>query len=158
MLPLPRRFAPLLLLVAAGLGPWTLYLTYTLPSRHVTSHYDLAWVGFDIALAASLALTAWCAYRPSKWLVPAATVTTTMLLCDAWFDLVSSSAPGERLEAALQAGFAELPLAALCAYIVWDAARSLTLLPGRQDPRREPQFERSSVAESPVRKPHGPSR
>ena len=28
--------------------PWILYLTFTLPSRHVTFHYDLAWVGFDV--------------------------------------------------------------------------------------------------------------
>ena len=48
-------------LVAVALVPWTLYLTFTLPSRHVTFHYDLAWVGFDVALAASFAATAWAA-------------------------------------------------------------------------------------------------
>ena len=54
-IPLPRWVTLLLILVAAGLVPWTLYLTFALPSRHVTSHYDLAWVGFDVALTASFA-------------------------------------------------------------------------------------------------------
>ena len=125
----PRWVAYLLIIVAVCLGPWTLYLTYTLPSRHVTSHYDLAWVGFDIALALAFAATGWCAYRATKWLAPAATVTGTMLLCDAWFDVITSSGAGERLEAMLEAGFAEVPLAALCGYIVWDTERFTGSLP-----------------------------
>jgi hypothetical protein len=126
---LPRWVAPLLFLVALGLGPWTLYLTYTLPSRHLTSHYDLAWVGFDVALLVAFALTGWSAYRSTKWLIPAAAVTGTMLLCDAWFDVITSTGAGERLEALLEAGLAELPLAAVCAYIVWDAERFTGSLP-----------------------------
>lgn len=132
MLSPPRWLAPLLFLVAVCLGPWTLYLTYSLPARHVARHYDLAWVGFDIALLTSFAVTALCAYRVTRWLVPAATVTGTMLLCDAWFDIVTSAGGGERLEATLEACFAELPLAALCAYIVWDAERFVTQLPHRR--------------------------
>lgn len=122
-IPLPRWIAPVLLLTALALLPWTLYLTYTLPSRHVTSHYDLAWVGFDIGLTAAFATTAWCAVRSSQWLVPAAAVTGTMLLCDAWFDVITSGGASERAEALLEAAFAELPLAGICALIVWDAER-----------------------------------
>ena len=51
----------LLALTAAGLLPWTLWLTFTLPSRHVTEHYDVAWVVFDCALFCAFAATAWCA-------------------------------------------------------------------------------------------------
>lgn len=121
--PLPRWVAPILLLTAAGLLPWTLYLTYSLPSRHVTQHYDLAWVGFDIALLSVFAVTAFCTVRSSQWLVPAAATTATMLLCDAWFDIVTSGGPGERMEAVLQAALAEIPLAAICWFIVYDAER-----------------------------------
>jgi hypothetical protein len=46
-----------------------------------------------------------------------------MLLCDAWFDVVTSGGGGERVEALLEAVFAELPLAALCGVIVYDAER-----------------------------------
>ena len=68
-IPLPHWVTLLLGVVALALVPWILYLTFTLPSRHVTLHYDLAWVGFDIALTASFAATAWAALRGSHWLV-----------------------------------------------------------------------------------------
>lgn len=106
-----------------GLVPWTLYLTFTLPSRHVTHHYALAWVGFDIALAAVFAATATAAARSSQWLAPLAAATGTMLVCDAWFDIVTSQGGGERVEAVLEAALAELPLAALCAFVVYDVER-----------------------------------
>ena len=62
------------------------------------------------------------AYRRSHLLVPFAAATGAMLLCDAWFDVVTST-PGERLEALLQAGFAEIPLALVCAFVVYDVER-----------------------------------
>lgn len=129
---LPRWIGPVFILTALGLGPWTLYLTYSLPSRHLARHYDLAWVGFDIVLLAAFAVTGWFAMHPSKWLVPAAAVTGTMLLCDAWFDIVTSSGGSEQVEAILEGCFAELPLAALCGYIVWDAEQFVALLPRRR--------------------------
>ncbi len=118
----PARWVTLLLgLVAVGLVPWTLYLTFTLPSRHVTFHYDLAWVGFDVALASAFAATTLAALRRSHWLVPLAAVTATMLCCDAWFDIVTSQGGDDTWQAVAEALFAELPLAALCAFIVYDA-------------------------------------
>jgi hypothetical protein len=124
--PLPRWVAPLLALVALFLVPWTLWLTFTLPARHITDRYDLAWVGFDIALAAAFAATAWAGVYRVRWLAPLAAATGTMLLCDAWFDIVTSSSGGEMVEAALEAALGELPLAALCTYIVLDVERFLT--------------------------------
>jgi hypothetical protein len=126
--PLPRWVGPLLLLAAAGLGPWTLWLTYSLPAKHVTSHYDLAWIVFDIALLCAFATTGWCVLKQSQWLVPAAAATGTMLLCDAWFDIDTSTGGSETTEAILEACFAELPLALLCAYIVYDVERFLATL------------------------------
>jgi hypothetical protein len=120
-IPLPRWMTVLLALVALALVPWTLYLTSTLPSRHVTFHYDLAWVGFDVALAGSFAATAWATLRGSQWLVPLAAVTATMLCCDAWFDVLTSKPGSELWEALAEAAFAELPLAAVCGFIVYDA-------------------------------------
>jgi hypothetical protein len=121
----PRWVPRLLALVAAGLIPWTLYLTFSLPSRHVTSDYDVAWVGFDIALAAAFGATAWSAIRQPQWLMAFAAALGAMLLCDAWFDITTSSGGDERLVAVLEALFGELPLAAICGYIVYDAERFL---------------------------------
>jgi predicted branched-subunit amino acid permease len=122
-MPFPRWITGLLVLAALALVPWTLWLTFSLPSKHVAHHYDVAWVGFDIALGAMFGLTARAAVRRSELLAPVAAATAAMLVCDAWFDVVTSTPP-ERLEALLQAGFAELPLAALCAFIAYDVERA----------------------------------
>jgi hypothetical protein len=109
------------------LVPWVMYLTFTLPRRHETVHYDLAWVGFDVALTASFAVTAWAVLRGSTWLGPFAAITATMLCCDAWFDVVTSR-PGKELAIAVaEAALAELPLAAVCGLVVYDAEQFLSL-------------------------------
>jgi hypothetical protein len=120
---LPRWIPGLLALTAVLLVPWTLWLTFSLPSRHVSDRYDLAWVGFDVALAAAFGATAWCAFHRLRWLGAFAAVTGTMLVCDAWFDIVTSHTGVEMAEAAVEAVLGELPLAALCAYIVYDTER-----------------------------------
>jgi hypothetical protein len=135
--PLPRWITPVLLLTSAGLLPWTLWLTFTLPSRHVTEHYDVAWVVFDCALFCAFAATAWCTVKASQWLVPLAAVTGTMLVCDAWFDVVTSIGTDDSLVAILEAIFAELPLAAVCALIVYDAERFRQATVVRYSRRRE---------------------
>ncbi len=139
-IPLPRWVAAVLFGLAILLVPWILYLTFTLPARHVTVHYDLAWVGFDVGLALTFAATAWAVVRGSHWLVPFAAVTATMLCCDAWFDVTTSRPGTELLEAIAQAAVAELPLAALCAFIVYDAEQFLAATVTR--------FRRASGAEN----------
>jgi hypothetical protein len=119
----PRRLALGLGVIAVLLVPWTLWLTFTLPTRHLAHNYRLAWVGFDVALAFAFAVTAIAVLRASPWLQAVAALTGTMLLCDAWFDVVTSSGGDERARAVLEAVVAELPLAALCAWIVLDTQR-----------------------------------
>jgi hypothetical protein len=133
--PLPRWIPLVLLFTAAALVPWTLWLTFRLPSRHVTEHYDVAWVVFDCGLFCAIAATAWSAVKGSQWLVPFAAVTGTMLVCDAWFDVMTSIGSGDSLEAILEAIFAELPLAAVCALIVYDAERFIQATFGRDSQR-----------------------
>jgi hypothetical protein len=120
--PLPRWVTPVLAATTVGLVPWTLWLTFSLPARHVSEHYDLAWVGFDIGLFTAFAATGWSIVRSSKWLVPLAAATGAMLLCDAWFDVVTAGR-SDRGEAVAEALLAEIPLAALCAFIVVDTER-----------------------------------
>jgi hypothetical protein len=110
--------------VVVALLPWTAFLTATLPGRHVTHHWDLAWVGFDLFEAAALAATLVALARNSARLAPIAAIAGTALLCDAWFDLVTAS-PGDDLRWSLgEALLAELPLAALCFWIALDASRA----------------------------------
>jgi len=140
------------MLTAAGLLPWTLYLTFSLPSRHVTEHYDIAWVVFDCALFCAFAWTAWCAIRSSQWLITAAAVTGTMLVCDAWFDVVTSIGSNDWVEAVLEAVFAELPLAAVCGLIVYDAERFLQAVRFGAHPRAAAGGARAARPAVPARR------
>jgi hypothetical protein len=113
---LRRWLAPLFLLAALALIPWTVYLVVTLPGRHLqTGYYDLAWGGFDLALATVLAATGYGLLRQKLWVQSTATAAATLLFCDAWFDTLSANDSVERLLAL--ALTVELPTAALCLLI-----------------------------------------
>lgn len=116
---IPHRWVTsLLVLGSALLIAWTLALAYRLPAQHTSQHWDVAWVGFDVALAAALCAWGWSIVRRAPWAPSAAAVAATLLLCDAWFDNVLANGHGEQLEAALEAVVLELPLALFC---VWTA-------------------------------------
>jgi len=118
-----RWVVPVLALVAVALLPWTLWLTVSLPSRHVSEHWDAAWVGFDVGEVVAFALAAYAAWRRASWLQGAAAVAGTMLLCDAWFDVLLSTGDEKVWLAVGQAVFSEIPLAVLCFWVAWDTAR-----------------------------------
>jgi hypothetical protein len=126
--PVPRWTVPLLGAAAVGLVGWTLYLTYALPAHHVTHEWRLAWAGFDLALAAAIGLTALGIVLEAPWLEGAAATTTTLLVTDAWFDIVLSAPGRDRLEAIVLALVAELPLAAFCFWIALNAERAIRAL------------------------------
>ena len=140
-----RWVAPFFFLIGLGLLPWTLYLVRSLKPDHSTGNWDLAWAGFDTLLAVFFILTAVAAWRRSSWIEACAAATGTLLLCDAWFDVVLESRGTELRTAVLEAVFVELPTAALCFWIARDAERfareALTSLdgltaPGPASPRR----------------------
>jgi hypothetical protein len=140
---LGRWLAPLFMLAALALIPWTVYLVVTLPGRHLQSgYYDLAWGGFDLALAAVLAATGYGLMRRILWVQSTATAAATMLFCDAWFDTLSANDSGERVLAAALALTVELPTAAVCLLIarhveeVAERARRYAVTAGRLRPRR----------------------
>jgi hypothetical protein len=96
--------------------PWIAYLAYSLPSRQVSADYDVAWAGFDVVLLAALAGTGYFALRRSRYLATAAAAAATLLVVDAWFD-VMTTLPGQRLEPVALAAGVELPLAAVCVWL-----------------------------------------
>ena len=105
------------------LVPWIVYLAVELPQQSRTAHYDVVWVGFDIAMFAALAGLGWCAWRRSTYTEVMAAVTATMLVTDAWFDVVTANNNVRRMEAFASALLIELPLAALCAWVAQNAER-----------------------------------
>ncbi len=120
-MPRKDRLVPaLFVLVGIGLLPWTLYLAVALPSHHRTPHWDVTWAGFDVMLMIALVTTAVAALRHSHLLPVAAGTAGGLLLADAWFDCLTAGGGGD-LALALGLAFGvELPLAALCLWIVLD--------------------------------------
>ena len=115
-----------LLFVAIGIAliPWAAAVGIALPSEHVARHWDVAWTGFDLVLAASLLATALSAARRPEWLQRSAAVSGTLLLCDAWFDTLTASTETELWIAGLLA-VGEVTLAALCFALAMQASRPL---------------------------------
>ena len=115
--PVLRRERRLALLVAAAccliLAGWIVVLAATLPHRFDAHHWRAVWVNFDILLLAAFAATAWAIWRQRQVLILLLTVTGTMLVCDAWFDVGTSLATSGIWISLLSAAFAELPLAFL---------------------------------------------
>jgi hypothetical protein len=130
---LRRHTGTLLLAGSLILIPWTLFLAYTLPTRHHVVHWDAIWVGFDLALALALLLTAITAIRGRPWLAIPATASGTLLVCDAWFDILTARGTHQIATALLEAVLVELPLAGLC---VWMALRVERILLRRIANRR----------------------
>jgi len=116
-----------ILFAAAGVFmlPWTIWLSSSLSPRHVSTHWDLAWSGFDSGLAVLFIMTAIAAYHRSVWVGPLAAALGTLLVTDAWFDIVLASHADELRYSILLAAFAELPAAAFCFWIAIRTERFL---------------------------------
>lgn len=103
---------------ALVLIPWIVQLARNLPARHVTGHWDLVWVGFDLIMLANLLVTLWLMFRRTVWVVVSASALATLFIIDAWFDTVASR-PGKEQHQALFFGAVELVLAALTYRMVY---------------------------------------
>lgn len=121
---LPKWFIAIYVVVIALLIPWIMYLAYSLPVHHVARHWDLLWVGFDIGLLVILGLTLYLAMKHSAWVILGATSLATMLLIDAWFDILTSR-PSDVWLAVLMAIMFELPLAVVSFWMAYRILRNL---------------------------------
>ena len=122
---LPGWIAPVFLGLTVLMAPWTAWLVVALPDRTEAHHWAIAWAGFDAMLAISLGATAVAIVGRRTWTEISAAVAGTLLVCDAWFDVLTAH-PGVGLAiAAGQALLVELPLAALCFWIAWSVDRVL---------------------------------
>jgi hypothetical protein len=95
------------------LAAWIGVLAVTLPKFYHTGAWRGAWVGFDVGLLAAFAATGWAAWRRRQLLIVCLVVLATLLVCDAWFDVVLDVATGGFVTSLLAAFLLELPLAAL---------------------------------------------
>ena len=111
---------------AVVLVPWLIYLAATLPDRQRAHDWRLAWVGFDAALMLAFAATAWFGWRSRQIVITAFLVTATLLLCDAWFDVVLSWGSTEQTTAIVTAIGGEIPFAVFLLTVYHRLVRTLT--------------------------------
>ncbi|OBG94938.1 hypothetical protein A5697_02285 [Mycobacterium sp. E3251] len=103
--------------------PWLGYLSVTLPENYVAHNWPVTWVGFDILLVGFMVATAVLGYLRRQLLVPAAFTTGVLLICDAWFDLMTAG-PKDVWLSVTTALLVEVPLAV---FLIFSAQRLMRL-------------------------------
>ncbi len=106
--------------------PWLVVLAATVPSSARAMHWSTAWVGLDAAEGCSLVVTGALVMRRDERCALTAVVTATLVLTDAWFDVLTSAPGSAQFTALVLAVGVEAPTAVLC-----------TTLAVRSFPRRE---------------------
>ena len=114
-------FSVVCCLVLAG---WIVILALTLHRSYTTTHWRLAWVGFDVALLGGFAATGWAFWRGRQIVIACLLVTATLLCCDAWFDVILDLRTSDMWWSIASALVIELPLA----FLMFNAARRLIRL------------------------------
>ncbi len=100
-----------------GLIPWTIGLALTLPRTYLVKDWPIAWTGFDVVLLTCLATTAWSLWKQRQIAIPVSMITSVLLLCDAWFDILTAHRGHCLMVSIATAILAELPIAILLGLI-----------------------------------------
>jgi hypothetical protein len=111
-----RVGAVVLAAIVLLLPPWAVYLALVLPAQQVTPNWDVVWVGFDLALSVLAAAALVALRRRSGWSPVLSGALAAALVCDAWFDVMTSTGE-ERMLAVSLALLVELPVAAVVAVV-----------------------------------------
>ena len=101
----------LIVLASSLLTAWIFYLIFALPTTYRAENWDVAWIGFDIAMLICLAATAWAILKRRQLAIPGAMVSATFLVIDSWFDVITSQAGLDFKLALASALFVEIPSA-----------------------------------------------
>ena len=120
-----RLIVPFFALAGVVLIPWTFVLTFGLPAHHETADWRTVWAGFDAAEALALLGVAIAALRRSQALALVAAIAGTLLCTDAWFDITLEWGGKHKTSSIVEAIVVELPLAAICFWVAWDAENAL---------------------------------
>jgi hypothetical protein len=103
--------------------PWLGYLSVTLPENYVAHNWPITWIGFDVLLVGFMLTTAALGYLRRQLLVLAAFTTGVLLICDAWFDLMTAG-PKDIWLSVITAVLVEVPLAI---FLITSAVRIMRL-------------------------------
>ncbi len=122
-LSIPAWTASVYIILSLILLPWAVYLGATLPTHHLSAHWDISWTGLDVALFITMLTTGILAYLKSHWVIISSSTVGSLLIVDAWFDTMSQRKTLQLHEAIILAIFIELPLAFISYFIAFKALR-----------------------------------
>lgn len=111
-----------------ALAAWIGILAVTLPPHYRAGGWRGTWVGFDVAELLAFAASGWAAWRRRQLLIVSLVVLATLLVCDAWFDVMLDDHTAGFPTSLASALLVELPLALLA---ILFARRLLRLAIGR---------------------------
>ncbi len=133
----PRvRWLPIALGAAAlAVLPALVVALVVVPELEVAHRLRLAWTGLDVFELAAMAWTGTALHRRSPTAIIPATITGALLVCDAWINVVPSTA-AQQAEGIVLA-FVELPLAALSFWVAAHTTRT-AFTSGRRHSRTSP--------------------
>ena len=119
-----RRIRLSLMIVGSiAMIPWLGYLYVTLPDRYIAHNWTVTWVGFDVLLVGFMLATALLGHLRRQLLMLAAFSSGVLLICDAWFDLMTAG-PKDLGLSLVTALLIEVPLAI---FMITGALRILRL-------------------------------
>jgi hypothetical protein len=104
-----RMRLSLMIACSIGMIPWLVYLSMTLPENYVAHNWRATWIGFDMLLVAFMVATAFFGYLRRQVLLFSAFTSGVLLICDAWFDLMTAG-PNDIGLSVVTALFIEVPL------------------------------------------------
>jgi hypothetical protein len=118
-----RRQVGLLFMMAVCivLAAWIGLLAVNLPLTFKINQWRGVWVGLDVGELAGFAATAWASWKQRQVIVFCMVFTGTLLICDAWFDIMLDYGTPNLTMSVLAAVFAEFPLA----FLLFAGARRL---------------------------------
>jgi hypothetical protein len=112
----PARWLPIVLALAAlALVPTLVVVLTVAPGVQTAHHLKIAWTGLDVFEVVALAATGFALQRRSVLTAVPATIAGTLLVCDAWINIVP--AHGAAFYEAIAMAFVELPLAGLSFWV-----------------------------------------
>jgi hypothetical protein len=113
--PTARRMRRIRLTLMTGsvivLIPWIIHLGFTLPASYIAHNWPATWIGFDLLLVSFMAATAVLGWLRRQLVLLTAFTTGVLLVCDAWFDIMTSDFGHDLAAPLLSAALIELPLA-----------------------------------------------
>ena len=112
----PARWLPIVLALAAlALVPTLVVVLTVAPGVQTAHHLRIAWAGLDVFEVIALAATGFALQRRSVLTAVPATIAGTLLVCDAWINIVPAHGPA--FYEAIAMALVELPLAGLSFWV-----------------------------------------